>query len=68
MQQERLLREEVKLQELPNQVPIGHIPRTLTVHCRGDCTRQATPGDDARASRGLMRERAPPPPPPLLRR
>eukprot|EP00953_Heterococcus_sp_UTEX-ZZ885_P031657 16590-Heterococcus_DN1.PRE.5 len=29
----------------PDQVPIGHIPRTMTVQCHGDLTRQCTPGD-----------------------
>jgi DNA replication licensing factor MCM7 len=26
--------QELRLQELPDQVPVGHIPRSLTVHCR----------------------------------
>jgi DNA replication licensing factor MCM7 len=26
--------QELKLQELPDQVPTGHIPRSMTVHCR----------------------------------
>jgi DNA replication licensing factor MCM7 len=26
-------------------VPVGHIPRTLTIFCRGEVTRQALPGD-----------------------
>ncbi|CAM9480956.1 unnamed protein product [Chrysoparadoxa australica] len=37
--------QELKIQELPDQVPQGHIPRTMTVHCKGDMTRQCTPGD-----------------------
>ena len=37
--------QELKLQELPSQVPMGHVPRSLTVHCRGELTRQAAPGD-----------------------
>jgi len=37
--------QEIKLQELPNQVPMGHIPRSMSVHCRGELTRLATPGD-----------------------
>lgn len=37
--------QEVKLQELPNQVPMGHVPRSLTVYCRGEWTRQVTAGD-----------------------
>jgi DNA replication licensing factor MCM7 len=31
--------QELRLQELPDQVPVGHIPRALTVHCRGDETK-----------------------------
>ena len=38
--------QELKLQELPSQVPMGHVPRSLTVYCRGELTRQANPGDD----------------------
>ena len=26
-------------------VPVGSIPRSLTVYCRGETTRAATPGD-----------------------
>ena len=26
--------QEVRLQELPDQVPVGHIPRSMTVQCR----------------------------------
>lgn len=37
--------QELKLQELPNQVPMGHVPRSMPVLCRGELTRQATPGD-----------------------
>ena len=37
--------QELKLQEVPHQVPMGHVPRSLTVHCRGELTRQAAPGD-----------------------
>ncbi|XP_028155509.1 DNA replication licensing factor Mcm7 [Diabrotica virgifera virgifera] len=37
--------QEVKIQEHSDQVPVGHIPRTLTVFCRGEVTRQALPGD-----------------------
>jgi len=37
--------QEVKIQELPSQVPMGHVPRSMSVHCRGEMTRQATPGD-----------------------
>lgn len=37
--------QEVKIQELTNQVPIGHIPRSLTVHLYGAITRSVNPGD-----------------------
>ncbi|KEZ46419.1 DNA replication licensing factor mcm7 [Scedosporium apiospermum] len=37
--------QEVKVQELAEQVPIGQIPRSLTVLCYGTCVRQINPGD-----------------------
>ncbi|KAI9833461.1 MAG: Mcm2-7 hexameric complex component [Sarea resinae] len=37
--------QEVKIQEMADQVPVGHIPRTLTIHCYGSLTRQINPGD-----------------------
>ncbi|GAB1310821.1 DNA replication licensing factor MCM7 [Madurella fahalii] len=37
--------QEVKIQELAEQVPIGQIPRTLTVLCYGSLVRQVHPGD-----------------------
>ncbi|XP_026466222.1 DNA replication licensing factor Mcm7-like [Ctenocephalides felis] len=37
--------QELKIQEHSDQVPVGHIPRTLTVFCRGEVTRMAQPGD-----------------------
>ncbi|KAK0733952.1 MCM2/3/5 family-domain-containing protein [Lasiosphaeria miniovina] len=37
--------QEVKIQELAEQVPIGQIPRTLTVLCYGSLVRQINPGD-----------------------
>jgi len=37
--------QELKVQEHSDQVPVGHIPRSLTVFCRGEITRQALPGD-----------------------
>jgi len=37
--------QELKLQEMPDQVPIGHIPRSMNVHVSGSCTRQCSPGD-----------------------
>lgn len=36
--------QEVRFQELPDQVPMGHIPRTLTVYLRGELTRTCEPG------------------------
>ena len=37
--------QEVKIQEMADQVPVGHIPRQLTIHCHGALTRQVNPGD-----------------------
>ncbi|KIH90858.1 minichromosome maintenance protein 7 (cell division control protein 47) [Sporothrix brasiliensis 5110] len=37
--------QEVKVQELAEQVPIGQIPRTLTVLCYGSLVRRINPGD-----------------------
>ncbi|KAJ5907502.1 DNA replication licensing factor MCM7 [Penicillium taxi] len=37
--------QEVKIQEMADQVPVGHIPRTLTIHCHGALSRQLNPGD-----------------------
>lgn len=37
--------QELKIQEHSDQVPVGHIPRSLTVLCRGEVTRLAQPGD-----------------------
>ncbi|KAG0482586.1 hypothetical protein HPP92_010670 [Vanilla planifolia] len=37
--------QEAKVQELAEHVPKGHIPRSLTVHLRGDLTRKVAPGD-----------------------
>ncbi|XP_071718775.1 DNA replication licensing factor MCM7-like [Rutidosis leptorrhynchoides] len=37
--------QEAKLQELAEHVPKGHIPRTMTVHFRGELTRKVSPGD-----------------------
>ncbi|KAI9782446.1 MAG: Mcm2-7 hexameric complex component [Geoglossum umbratile] len=37
--------QEVKIQEMADQVPVGHIPRQLTVNCHGSLTRQINPGD-----------------------
>ena len=37
--------QEVKIQEMADQVPVGHIPRTLTINCTGTLTRKISPGD-----------------------
>ncbi|CRK30025.1 hypothetical protein BN1708_015724, partial [Verticillium longisporum] len=37
--------QEVKVQEMAEQVPIGQIPRTLTVLCYGSSVRKVNPGD-----------------------
>ncbi len=37
--------QEVKIQEMSDQVPVGHIPRMLTVHLNGSLTRSVNPGD-----------------------
>ncbi|ESK83480.1 dna replication licensing factor [Moniliophthora roreri MCA 2997] len=37
--------QEVKLQEMADQVPVGHIPRSMTVHVHGGLTRLMNPGD-----------------------
>jgi DNA replication licensing factor MCM7 len=39
-----------RIQELPDQVPIGHIPRSMTVHLRGERTRSVLPGDQVTIS------------------
>lgn len=36
---------EAKIQVLAEHVPKGHIPRTMTVHFRGELTRKVAPGD-----------------------
>lgn len=38
--------QDVKIQEMANQVPIGHIPRTLSIHLSGNIVREVTPGDE----------------------
>ncbi|EDR14562.1 DNA replication licensing factor MCM7 [Laccaria bicolor S238N-H82] len=37
--------QEVKIQEMADQVPVGHIPRSMTVHVNGTLTRTMNPGD-----------------------
>ncbi|PMD39551.1 MCM-domain-containing protein [Hyaloscypha variabilis F] len=37
--------QEVKIQEMAEQVPVGHIPRMLTILCHGALVRKINPGD-----------------------
>jgi DNA replication licensing factor MCM7 len=37
--------QEARLQELTDQVPMGHIPRSMAVHLLGDMARRVHPGD-----------------------
>jgi len=37
--------QEIRVQETPDQVPMGHIPRSMTVWLKGELTRTVTPGD-----------------------
>merc|ERR1712018_1009819 len=37
--------QEVKVQEHSDTVPVGHIPRSITVYSRGETTRQCIPGN-----------------------
>lgn len=37
--------QEGRMQEMADQVPMGHIPRSMAIHFLGDLTRQAAPGD-----------------------
>lgn len=37
--------QEIKVQELTDQVPTGHVPRSLTILAMGECVRQCAPGD-----------------------
>lgn len=36
--------QEMRIQELPGEVPVGHIPRSITVKLAGELTRLVTPG------------------------
>lgn len=42
--------QEIKIQEHSDAVPVGNIPRSLTVYCRGETTRAATPGDHVKVT------------------
>ena len=37
--------QELKVQEHSDAVPVGHIPRAITVYCRGETTRLCVPGN-----------------------
>lgn len=37
--------QEIRIQECSDQVPIGHVPRTMTIVAKGHVTRQCGPGD-----------------------
>lgn len=50
--------QEVRVQELSEDVPIGHIPRSITVALKGDMTRSLSPGDVIDLS-GVFLPRAP---------
>ncbi|KAF7327761.1 DNA replication licensing factor MCM7 [Mycena kentingensis (nom. inval.)] len=38
--------QELKIQEMADQVPVGHIPRSMTVNVSGNLTRLMNPGDE----------------------
>ena len=42
--------QELKIQEHSDQVPVGNIPRTMTVIAKGETTRLAVPGDHIAAT------------------
>lgn len=37
--------QEIKIQEPTHEVPVGHVPRSITVFALGHCVRQCAPGD-----------------------
>ncbi len=42
--------QELKIQELARNVPVGHIPRSMTIHAYGENTRLVLPGDQVSVS------------------
>jgi len=42
--------QEIKIQEQTDQVPVGNIPRSMTIWCRGSNTRLCQPGDHVAVS------------------
>ena len=48
--------QELKIQELADQVPMGHIPRSMTVRVMGELTRRVKPGETATITGVFMPE------------
>jgi DNA replication licensing factor MCM7 len=46
--------QEIRIQEHSDQVPVGNIPRAISVHVRGDNTRQVVPGDHVQVTGVLL--------------
>ncbi|KAH7728085.1 hypothetical protein AAVH_04329 [Aphelenchoides avenae] len=46
--------QEIRIQELSDQVPMGSIPRAMTIYVNGENTRQALPGDTIKVSGVLI--------------
>lgn len=46
--------QELRLQELPDEVPVGHVPRSIVCQVRGEITRRVTPGDIVRLDGVLL--------------
>uniref|UniRef100_A0A913HLD5 DNA replication licensing factor MCM7 n=1 Tax=Strongyloides stercoralis TaxID=6248 RepID=A0A913HLD5_STRER len=46
--------QEIKIQETSNQVPIGSIPRSMTINLFGEQCREVVPGDSVRVSGTLL--------------
>jgi len=42
--------QEIKIQEHSDAVPTGHIPRSITIYCKGEATRACNPGDHVNVS------------------
>ena len=50
--------QELKIQENNDQVPVGNIPRSMTVITRGEVTRRASPGDHVLVTGVSLSERS----------
>uniref|UniRef100_A0A674HD37 DNA replication licensing factor MCM7 n=1 Tax=Taeniopygia guttata TaxID=59729 RepID=A0A674HD37_TAEGU len=46
--------QELRIQEHSDQVPVGHLPRSLSLHLSGANTRQAQPGDHVRVTGAFL--------------